>query len=76
MTDPSDCYRALAGDVYHIHLNCPVGRLIPDEWRRSGSGGLPLCPACRAREAAARRLDPPPPADADGRMSPREDGSS
>jgi hypothetical protein len=80
MTDPSDCYRALAGEVYHTHLQCPTGRLIPAEWRREGSGGLPLCPACRARTAAAAPLAPPTPAERaaagndEGRLSPREDG--
>lgn len=77
MTDSTDCYRAVAGDVYHLHLTCPVGRLIPAEWRHEGTGGLPLCPACRARTAAAASVEPSaPPATAyeDERMSPWEDG--
>jgi hypothetical protein len=81
MTDPSDCYRALAGEVYHTHLRCPTGRLIPAEWRRDGSGGLPLCPACRARTASMplrspAETDPAAAAVPDeGRSSLREDGS-
>jgi hypothetical protein len=63
MTDTSAGYRAIAGDVYHTHPNCPVGRRIPAEWRRDGSAGLPLCPACRARAEAIVRPAPPPPSE-------------
>jgi hypothetical protein len=78
MTDPV-CYRAIAGDVYHTHDNCPVGRQIPVEWRRDGSAGLPLCPACRARSAALARLAPSgPPSEpaAESRASRRSTGMS
>jgi len=45
-------YRSIAGDVYHTDPLCPVGRLIPAEWRMAGRGELPLCRACRARTEA------------------------
>jgi hypothetical protein len=45
-------YRAIAGDVYHTDPHCPVGRRIPPEWRVDDRGGLPVCPACRARHEA------------------------
>lgn len=44
--------------VYHQLEDCPVGRRIPPELRRSGTGGRVLCPACEARQDARRRLDP------------------
>jgi hypothetical protein len=34
--------------------DCPRGRLIPEDFWRKGSGGLPLCPACREREEAEK----------------------
>ena len=40
--------------VYHALPNCPSGRQIPAEIRRSGKGGrLTMCPACEARVEAA-----------------------
>jgi hypothetical protein len=45
-------YRSIAGDVYHTDPLCPIGRLIPPEWRVAGRGELPLCRACRARTEA------------------------
>jgi len=49
-------YRSIAGDVYHTDPLCPVGRLIPPEWRVPGPGELPLCRACRARAEAKLRF--------------------
>ena len=54
MDDLDLVYRAIAGDVYHTDARCPVGRCIPPEWRVTDSGGLPICPACRARADAER----------------------
>jgi hypothetical protein len=51
---PEIVYRSIAGGVYHCDLACPVGRLIPAEWRLAERGGYPLCPACRARSEARR----------------------
>ena len=48
-------YRSIAGDVFHIDPRCPIGRLIPPEWRLEGKGELPLCSTCRARENARSR---------------------
>jgi hypothetical protein len=50
--DLEAAYRSIAGDVYHTDPVCPVGRLIPPEWRLAGRGELPLCRACRARTEA------------------------
>jgi len=47
-------YRSVTGDVYHIDLDCPHGRMIPAEWRVAGTGELRLCGTCRARTAARR----------------------
>jgi hypothetical protein len=77
MTDPGSSYRAIAGDVYHTHAHCPIGRQIPSEWRREGSASLPLCPACRARADAERRHEPattPDVTGGDSRTSPRKEG--
>ena len=36
--------------VYHALLDCPLGRRIPAELRRVGTGGrVTMCPACEAR---------------------------
>ena len=56
MYDLKVAYRSIAGDVYHTDPLCPVGRLIPPEWRVPGPGELPLCRACRARAEAKLRF--------------------
>jgi hypothetical protein len=56
---PDVIYRSRVGDVYHIDPQCPVGRLIPPEWRVPDHGDLRLCPTCRAR-LEARPADPSP----------------
>ncbi|HEY7637998.1 MAG TPA: hypothetical protein VH763_20810 [Gemmatimonadales bacterium] len=48
-------YYSVLGGVHHILEDCPRGRLIPDDFKREGSGGLPLCPACRERVEAGQR---------------------
>jgi hypothetical protein len=61
-------YYSVLGGVHHIQEDCPRGRLIPDDFRRKGSGGLPLCPACRQRvEAEEQRT---------AKQRDREDGPS
>ena len=45
-------YHSVLGEVHHTQEDCPWGRLIPDDFRRKGSGGLPLCPACLERVQA------------------------
>ena len=55
--EDSQRYHSVLGEVYHIMEDCPRGRLIPGDFRRQGSGGLPLCPACRDRvEAEQQRV--------------------
>jgi hypothetical protein len=49
-------YYSVLGGVHHTLEDCPRGRLIPDDFRRKGSGGLPLCPACRERVEAHQKL--------------------
>jgi hypothetical protein len=48
----SQHYYSPADGMHHIEDGCPLGRRIPLELRRPGTGGLELCPACRARLAA------------------------
>lgn len=33
-------------DVYHDHNNCVSGKRIPQQNRRSGTGGYPRCKHC------------------------------
>jgi hypothetical protein len=43
--------------VYHVVGDCPLGRRIPAELRRDGTGGRSVCPACEVRlEARGRDL--------------------
>lgn len=42
-------------NVYHVLINCPIGRRIPPELRELGSGGKPLCVACEVRLEGWRR---------------------
>jgi hypothetical protein len=52
MHSSDQVYRARGGTVYHIDRSCPSGRQIPQELLERNRGGLPLCPACRARKEA------------------------
>jgi len=45
-------YYSVLGGVHHTQDDCPSGRLIPEDFKRKGSGGLPLCPACHDRVVA------------------------
>jgi hypothetical protein len=79
MIDAPHSYRAVAGDVYHTLALCPSGRQIPEEWRREGTGGLPLCPACRARSTAESRAPGSSTSlqeSTEARVGPRDDGQS
>jgi hypothetical protein len=50
-------YYSVLGGVHHTQEDCPRGRLIPEDFKRKGSGGLPLCSACRERiEADQHRI--------------------
>ena len=48
-------YHTVIEGVYHILMDCPLGRRIPPELRRPGAGSRPLCPACEARLEGSRR---------------------
>lgn len=52
-----DYYHGRTEVVHHSDPDCPRGRQIPPEWKVVGTGGLLLCPICRARRAA-RPPDP------------------
>jgi hypothetical protein len=47
-----DQYHGRTDAVHHTDPECPRGRQVPPEWKVVGTGGLPLCPVCRARQAA------------------------
>jgi hypothetical protein len=34
-------------EVYHDHDDCPDGKQIMEKHRKLGTGGKPLCKACR-----------------------------
>lgn len=51
-------YHFPADGMHHIEDGCPLGRRIPPELRRPGTGGLELCPACRARLVARQKALP------------------
>jgi hypothetical protein len=51
-SEDNERYYSVLGGVHHTQEDCPRGRLIPDDFRRKGTGGLPLCPACRERVEA------------------------
>jgi hypothetical protein len=42
----SDEYAAHQREVYHNHDNCPDGKRIKPQHRRSGTAGRPLCKEC------------------------------
>lgn len=44
-------YSSKTQDVFHICSNCPDGRKIDPEDRRSGTGGLQKCGECRQLSA-------------------------
>jgi hypothetical protein len=50
--EDNERYHSVLGGVHHTQEDCPRGRLIPGDFKRKGSGGLPLCPACRDRVEA------------------------
>lgn len=51
-----DTYYSELDSVYHALADCPLGRRIPAELRRSGTGGRDtICPACEARLKGRRR---------------------
>jgi hypothetical protein len=51
-----EAYYSEIEGVYHALTDCPLGRRIPAELRRTGTGGrVSLCPACEARLQARRR---------------------
>lgn len=51
-------YYADIETVYHVLADCPLGRRIPAELRRAGTGGrMNLCSACEVRIEARRRRD-------------------
>jgi hypothetical protein len=53
-----DTYYSEMDSVYHALADCPLGRRIPAELRRAGTGGrVTMCPACDARLEARRRRD-------------------
>ena len=52
MEEPERDYHGRTDAVYHTYPDCPRGRQIPSEWKLPGTGGLVLCPTCRARQAA------------------------
>jgi hypothetical protein len=55
--EDNERYYSVLGGVHHTEKDCPRGRLIPDDFRRAGTGGLSLCPACRERiEADQQRI--------------------
>ena len=48
-------YYTVIESVYHLLVDCPLGRRIPPELRQPGIGGRALCPACEARLEGRRR---------------------
>jgi hypothetical protein len=40
-------YHQRGGTKHHTWDECPEGKLIPDEERERGKGGLPKCETCR-----------------------------
>jgi hypothetical protein len=74
MHSSDQVYRARGGTVYHLDPSCPSGRQIPAELLAQDSGGLPLCPACRAR----REAKPPsgPLLELNSPLKPKQDGGS
>lgn len=59
MEAPRELYHGRTDAVYHSDPYCPRGRQIPPEWKVSGSGALPPCPTCRAREKASPAMPSP-----------------
>jgi hypothetical protein len=47
-------YYTVIESVYHVLIDCPLGRRIPPDLRQSGVGGRALCPACKARLEGSR----------------------
>jgi hypothetical protein len=74
MHSSDQAYRARGGTVYHIDRSCPSGRQIPSELLVQDGGGLPLCPACRARREAKPPSGPLP--DLNSPLHPKQDGGS
>jgi hypothetical protein len=72
MHSSDQAYRARGGTVYHVDRNCPSGRQIPSELLVQDRGGLPLCPACRARREAKPPSGPLP--DLNPPLQPKQDG--
>jgi hypothetical protein len=54
--EDSRSYYSVLDGVHHTEEACPTGRLVPPEFRREGTGGLALCPGCRARIEGRQRL--------------------
>jgi hypothetical protein len=53
-----EAYYTELESVYHALQSCPLGRRIPAELRRPGTGGrVTICPACDARLEARRRRE-------------------
>jgi hypothetical protein len=51
-----EAYYSEIESVYHALTDCPLGRRIPAELRRGGTGGrVAICPACEARLEGRRR---------------------
>ena len=56
MEKQDEAYHAEIESVYHALMDCPLGRTIPAELRRAGTGGrVTICPACEARLEGRRR---------------------
>jgi hypothetical protein len=70
MHSSDQAYRARGGTVYHIDGKCPVGRQIPQDLLVTNRGGLPLCPACRARKEAKPPSGPLPQLDLPASAAP------
>jgi hypothetical protein len=37
-------------DVYHVCSKCTEGNNIESQYKKAGTGGLPLCKKCRERQ--------------------------